>query len=254
MKNKIIKVREFVNNNSLIIFITVLIIFFTSVFIGISLIFVKEINVMQEKINIVQEKMTKLLEENEALKAENNEIKEKLELVEEVFLEAEKIKDFIRNKRSQVENMKFKNASVRKIPQEEISEITYAIIFTSKMCGVSTKRVTTIAWIETWFDREAIGKKCGEHGLIQVWWPTFRYIKNSMNLNVDYYNWRDTLIVGAIYLKDLENKFKYHKNRDDLIFAAYNAGASRPPNVILKRAANYVSNARNTYKEVSRML
>ena len=54
--------------------------------------------------------------------------------------------------------MKFKNASVRKISQEEISEITYAIIFTSKMCGVSTKRVTTIAWIETWFDREAVGK------------------------------------------------------------------------------------------------
>lgn len=247
MKNKIIEAREFVNNNSLIIFTTVLIIFFTSVFIHISLIFVKEINV-------VQEKMTKLLEENEALKAENNEIKEKLELVEEVFLEAEKIKDFIRNKRSQVENMKFKNASVRKISQEEISEITYAIIFTSRMCGVSTKRVATIAWIETWFDREAIGKKYGERGLIQVWWPTFKYIKNSMNLNVDYYNWRDTLIVGAIYLKDLENKFKYHKNRDDLIFAAYNAGASRPPDVILKRAANYVNNARNTYKEVLRML
>lgn len=247
MKNKIIEAREFVNNNSLIIFTTVLIIFFTSVFTHISFIFVKEINV-------VQEKMTKLLEENEALKAENNEIKEKLELVEEVFLEAEKIKDFIRNKRSQVENMKFKNASVRKISQEEISEITYAIIFTSRMCGVSTKRVTTIAWIETWFDREAIGKKCGERGLIQVWWPTFKYIKNSLNLNVDYYNWRDTLIVGAIYLKDLENKFKYHKNRDDLIFAAYNAGASRSPDVILKRAANYVNNARNTYKEVLRML
>jgi soluble lytic murein transglycosylase-like protein len=191
----------------------------------------------------------KTLEENAELRKENEEILRRLDTVNEIFNEAEKIKNYIQEKRVVVE----RDYRARIIPEEEITEISYGIVFTSKLFNISTSKITAVAWVETQFDRYAVGP-CGEHGLIQVMKPTFNYIKKSMNLNIDFNNWRDTLIAGTIYLKDLEKKYFNYKNKEELVFAAYNAGPSRAPNVILQRASGYVQRATKTHNEIIKKL
>lgn len=205
-----------------------------------------KINLMIEKTN---EKINHLLKENAELRKENEEILRRLDTVDEVFNEAEKIKSYIQEKRAVVERY----YRARVIPEEEITEVSYGIIFASRLFNVPASKITAVAWVETQFDRYAVGP-CGEHGLIQVMRPTFNYIKKSMNLNIDFNDWRDTLIAGTIYLRDLEKKYRNYKNKEELVFAAYNAGPSRAPNVILQRASGYVQRATRTHNEIIKKL
>src|SRR5690606_16105607 len=76
-------------------------IFITLIVFSVNFFFIhNKINLMIEKTN---EKINRLLEENAELRKENEEILRRLDTVDEVFNEAEKIKSYIQEKRAVVE-------------------------------------------------------------------------------------------------------------------------------------------------------
>lgn len=210
----------------------------------------------KKSINEITEINKELMKFNEKLEADNNQLRESLNNLEELYDQAQKIKYHIMEKRREVEKL----FRVRVIPNEEITEIAYAFLHVSKKYNIPITTLLTIGWVESWYDRNAIGP-CGERGLIQVWGKTFDSINRNLKLSANFHEWRDTLEVGAIYLRDLQNRYKSYQNdvRYDLIFAGYNGGSGNANAVILRKETNtqakktvknYVSRARVVHREV----
>ncbi|NLY90373.1 MAG: lytic transglycosylase domain-containing protein [Firmicutes bacterium] len=155
---------------------------------------------------------------------------EELELVREVFDEAQKIKDHIERR--------------SKINSEQGQEITYAILHCARQKRLNPYLLLAIAETESSFHPQAVGK-VGERGLIQVRYGTFK----MMMKEGDFYHWRDTLEAGANYLVYLLERFK---GNTILALAGYNAGPNRPHERLLAIGRPYVQKVATNYTRILR--
>ncbi|HHT48676.1 MAG TPA: lytic transglycosylase domain-containing protein [Firmicutes bacterium] len=153
-----------------------------------------------------------------------------LELVHEVFDEAQKIKDHI-DRRS-------------KISSEQVQEVTYAILHCAHQKKLNPYLLLAIAETESSFYPQAVGK-VGERGLVQVRYGTFK----MMMQEGDFYHWRDTLEAGANYLVYLLNRFK---GNTILALAGYNAGPNRTRDRLLEIGRPYVRKVETNYTRIVR--
>lgn len=155
---------------------------------------------------------------------------EDLELVREVFDEAQKIKDHIERR--------------SKINREQCQEITYAILHCSRQKKLNPYLLLAIAETESSFYPQAVGR-VGERGLVQVRYGTFKMMMKTG----DFYHWRDTLEAGANYLVYLLERFK---GNTILALAGYNAGPNRPREQLLAIGRPYIRKVETNYTRIVR--
>jgi hypothetical protein len=148
-------------------------------------------------------------------------IGENLELVSEVFSEAQKIKDHIQIR--------------SKINTEQATEVTYAILYSARVNKLNPYLLLAIAETESSFYPNAVGR-IGERGLIQVRYGTFK----MMLKQGDFYHWRDTLQAGANYLVYL------------FALAGYNAGPNRTRERLMELASPYIKKVERNYARITR--
>ncbi|NLW56204.1 MAG: transglycosylase SLT domain-containing protein [Firmicutes bacterium] len=177
----------------------------------------RKINALEERLADVETQLTQI--------AAN------LDLVYEVFIEAQKIKEHIQSR--------------SRIDQEQVSEITYAILHNARRYNLNPYLLVAIAETESSFYRNAVGK-VGEHGLIQVRYGTF---KMMMKEEGDFNHWRDTLQAGARYLVYLLKRFN---GNTILALAGYNAGPNRTLERLMEIGSPYVKKVENNYRRVAK--
>lgn len=153
-----------------------------------------------------------------------------LELVREVFDEAQKIKDHIERR--------------SKIKSEQRQEIAYALLHCARQKQLNPYLLLAIAETESNFYPQAVGK-VGERGLVQVRYATFKLMMKEG----DFYHWRDTLEAGANYLVYLLKRFK---GNTILALAGYNAGPNRPRDRLLAIGGPYVQKVAANYTRILR--
>lgn len=178
--------------------------------------YVMQFQILAQRLTAVENTLTQLAEE--------------LELVQEVFDEAEKIKDHIERR--------------SKINSEQVREITYAILHCSRQKKLNPYLLLAIAETESSFYPQAVGK-VGERGLVQVRYGTFK----MMMKEGDFYHWRDTLEAGANYLVYLLERFK---GNTILALAGYNAGPNRTRERLLEIGRPYVRKVEINYTRIVR--
>ncbi len=169
---------------------------------------------LAQRLTVVENTLTQLAED--------------LELVQEVFDEAQKIKDHI-DRRS-------------KINSEQGQEIAYAILHCSRQKKLNPYLLLAIAETESSFYPQAVGQ-VGERGLVQVRYGTFK----MMMKEGDFYHWRDTLEAGANYLVYLLERFK---GNTILALAGYNAGPNRTRERLLEIGRPYVRKVETNYTRI----
>ncbi|HBT16814.1 MAG TPA: hypothetical protein DEB05_07655 [Firmicutes bacterium] len=157
-------------------------------------------------------------------------IGENLELVSEVFSEAQKIKDHIQIR--------------SKINTEQATEVTYAILYSARVNKLNPYLLLAIAETESSFYPNAVGR-IGERGLIQVRYGTFK----MMLKQGDFYHWRDSLQAGANYLVYLLKRFK---GNTILALAGYNAGPNRTRERLMELASPYIKKVERNYARITR--
>lgn len=175
----------------------------------------------ERKFSVLEERM-------EAVEREISQISENLDLVKEIFGEAQKIKNHIQTR--------------SKIQAEQTTEISYAILYSAKTANINPFLLLAVAETESSFYPNAVGK-VGERGLIQVCYGTFKMFSNG-----DFYNWRDTLQAGAKFLEYLLKRFK---GNTILALAGYNAGPNRTRERMLELASPYLKKMENNYSRIA---
>lgn len=175
-----------------------------------------------------ERKFSALEERMEAVEKELTQIAENLELVYEVFGEAQKIKNHIQTR--------------SRIQSEQIAEISYAILYSARATKINPFLLLAVAETESSFYPNAVGG-VGERGLIQVCYGTFKMFSNG-----DFYNWRDTLQAGAKFLDYLLKRFK---GNTILALAGYNAGPNRTRERMLELASPYLKKMERNYSRIA---
>ncbi|HBR29020.1 MAG TPA: hypothetical protein DD789_06195 [Firmicutes bacterium] len=158
------------------------------------------------------------------------EIAADLELVREVFDEAQKIKSHIEQR--------------SKIHPEQATEVTYALLYCAAAKQLNPYLLLAIAETESSFYRHAVGG-VGERGLVQVRYGTFKMMMKTGDFN----HWRDTLEAGANYMVYLLNRFK---GNTILALAGYNAGPNRTRERLMAIGSPYVKKVERNYARIVR--
>ena len=179
----------------------------------------------ERRINMLEERLAKV-------ETQLTEIAANLDLVYEIFVEAQKIKEHIQSR--------------SRIDQEQVQEITYAILHNARRYNLNPYLLVAIAETESSFYRNAVGK-VGEHGLIQVCYGTF---KMMMKDEGDFNHWRDTLHAGARYLVYLLKRFN---GNTILALAGYNAGPNRTRERLLAIGSPYVKKVEHCYRRMAKI-
>jgi membrane-bound lytic murein transglycosylase MltF len=177
-----------------------------------------------------ENKLHQLTERMEALESALTQLTAELEVVHEVFYEAQKIKDHIKQR--------------SKISSEQATEVTYALLHCSYQNKLNPFLLLAIAETESSFYPHAVGA-VGERGLVQVRYGTFK----MMMKEGDFYNWRDTLQAGANYLVYLLRRFN---GNTTLALAGYNAGPNRTLERLRQIGAPYVKKVEANYARIVR--
>lgn len=158
------------------------------------------------------------------------EIASDLELVREVFDEAQKIKSHIEQR--------------SKVHPEQCTEVSYALLQCAYAKQLNPYLLLAIAETESSFYPQAVGG-VGERGLVQVRYGTFKMMMKTG----DFYHWRDTLEAGANYLVYLLNRFK---GNTVLALAGYNAGPNRTRERLMEIGSPYVQKVERNYARIVR--
>ncbi|WP_231133155.1 lytic transglycosylase domain-containing protein [Capillibacterium thermochitinicola] len=177
-----------------------------------------------------EKKLHSLTERMEAIESALTRLTDELEVVHEVFYEAQKIKDHIQ-KRS-------------RISAQQATEVTYAILHCAYQNKLNPFLLVAIAETESSFYPHAVGR-VGERGLVQVRYGTFK----MMMKEGDFYHWRDTLQAGAKYLVYLLRRFN---GNIVLALAGYNAGPNRTRERLMQIGAPYVKKVETNYARIVR--
>jgi hypothetical protein len=158
------------------------------------------------------------------------EIATDLELVREVFDEAQKIKGHIEQR--------------SKVHSEQATEVTYALLQCAYAKQINPYLLLAMAETESSFYPQAVGG-VGERGLVQVRYGTFKMMMKTG----DFYHWRDTLEAGANYLVYLLKRFN---GNTILALAGYNAGPNRTRERLMEIGTPYVRKVERNYARVVR--
>lgn len=177
----------------------------------------------ERKINALEERLTNV-------ETQLTQIAVNLDLVYEVFIEAQKIKEHIQTR--------------SRIGHGQVTEISYAILHNARYHNLNPYLLVAIAETESSFYRNAVGK-VGEHGLIQVCYGTFK----MMMKDGDFYHWRDTLQAGAKYLVYLLKRFS---GNTILALAGYNAGPNRTLKRLMEIGSPYVNKVERNYLRIAK--
>ncbi|NLM37406.1 MAG: transglycosylase SLT domain-containing protein [Firmicutes bacterium] len=177
-----------------------------------------------------EQKIHRLTERMEAIESTLAQLADQLEVVQEVFYEAQKIKDHIQ-KRS-------------RISAQQATEVTYAILHCAYQNMLNPFLLVAIAETESSFYPHAVGR-VGERGLVQVCYGTFK----MMMQEGDFHHWRDTLQAGAKYLVYLLRRFN---GNTLLALAGYNAGPNRTLERLREIGAPYVRKVETNYARIVR--
>lgn len=177
-----------------------------------------------------EKRLNTLMARMEAVESALTQLTADLEVVHEVFYEAQKIKDHIRQR--------------SKISAEQATEVTYAILHCAHQNKLNPFLLVAIAETESSFYPHAVGG-VGERGLVQVRYGTFK----MMMKEGDFYHWRDTLQAGANYLVYLLNRFN---GNTTLALAGYNAGPNRTRERLIQIGTPYVRKVEANYARIIR--
>ncbi|NLW59350.1 MAG: lytic transglycosylase domain-containing protein [Firmicutes bacterium] len=177
-----------------------------------------------------EQKLHHLAARMETLESALTQLKAELEVVHEVFSEAQKIKEHIQ-KRS-------------KISSEQATEISYALLHCAHENKLNPFLLLAVAETESSFYPQAVGA-VGERGLVQVRYGTFKMMMKEGDFN----NWRDTLQAGAKYLNYLLRRFN---GNTVLALAGYNAGPNRTLERLMAIGAPYVQKVEANYARIVR--
>ena len=176
----------------------------------------KKLHSMAERMEAVENALTRLTNE--------------LEVVHEVFYEAQKIKDHIKAR--------------SKISAPQATEVTYALLHCAYQNKLNPFILLAIAETESSFYPYAVGA-VGERGLVQVCYGTFKMMMKEGS----FYHWRDTLQAGAKYLVYLLRRFN---GNTSLALAGYNTGPNRTLERLKQIGSPYVKKVEANYARIVR--
>ena len=177
-----------------------------------------------------ENKLHSLTERMEAIENTLTQLTAELEVVHEVFYEAQKIKDHIKER--------------SRISAEQATEVTYALLHCAYQNKLNPFLLVAIAETESSFYPHAVGG-VGERGLVQVRYGTFKMMMKEGN----FYHWRDTLQAGANYLVYLLRRFN---GNTVLALAGYNAGPNRTLERLMQIGTPYVKKVEANYARIVR--